>query len=74
MAYKYQKKRKLNRYTVYDRHTDLPVMVNGTARECAAAMGVTLGSFRTLYAKLKNGCRHVGHRWEIYRDEPGEEE
>ena len=66
----YQKKRQLNRYTVYDRRTDLPVMVNGTARECAAAMGVTLGSFRTLYTKLKNGCPAVGHRWEIFKDGP----
>lgn len=68
------KPRKLNLYTVYDIRDGLPVAVSLTARQCAEAMGVTLSSFRTIYTKLKNGCKHVGHRWEIYRDEPGEEE
>ena len=66
------KPRKLNLYTVYDARDGLPVAVSLTARQCAEAMGVTLGSFRTLYTKLKNGCPAVGHRWEIFKDETDE--
>lgn len=33
------------RYTVYNNKTDMPVLIDGTAPECAKAMGVTLNSF-----------------------------
>ena len=33
------------RYSVYDRRTDQPVIIYATARECAAAMGLTEMSF-----------------------------
>ena len=32
-------------YTVYDNKTDFPVIVDGTARECAEVMGLTLAGF-----------------------------
>ena len=60
--------KRLARYSVYNPGTDMPVIIGGTARECAAAMGVTYASFRTIYSTLKNG-QPRSNRWEIYRDE-----
>lgn len=61
-------------YTVYDRRTDMPVIIGGTARECAAAMRIDLGSFHTIYTKLKNGNRKATRKWEIFRYAPGDQE
>ena len=61
-------------YTVYNRRTDFPVIIGGTARECAAAMKISLGSFHTIYTKLKNGNKKATRKWEIFRDDPMEEE
>lgn len=61
-------------YTVYDRRTDLPLIIGGTARECAAAMKISLGSFHTIYTKLKNGNKKATRKWEIFRDDPGDME
>lgn len=61
-------------YTVYNRRTDLPVIIGGTARECAAAMKISLGSFHTIYTKLKNGNKKATRKWEIFRDDPGDME
>lgn len=63
-----------NYYTVYDRRTDLPLIIGGTARECAAAMKISLGSFHTIYTKLKNGNKKATRKWEIFRDDPGDME
>ena len=62
------------RYSVYDRRTDFPVIIGGTARECAAAMNITLTSFYNAYSRLKNGYKNASRKWEIFRDEPMEEE
>ena len=32
-------------YTVYNNKTDMPIIIDGTAEECAKAMGMTLSSF-----------------------------
>ena len=61
-------------YTVYDRRTDMPLVIGGTAKECAAAMGITLGSFRTIYSKFKNGNKQSTRKWEIFLDDQVEEE
>ena len=60
-------------YTVYRRKTGMPVIIGGTAHECAAAMGITPKSFREIYSKFKNNSPTTGHRWEIYRDDPDED-
>lgn len=59
-------------YTVYRRRTDQPLIIGGTARECAAAMKIQLGSFHTIYTKLKNGNKKATRKWEIFRDDPGD--
>ena len=52
-------------YTVYDNKTDLPVIVAGTARECARAMGIQLHSF---YAAVVNARKGTVKKWTIYRE------
>lgn len=43
-------------YTVYNNKTDFPVIVDGTAEECAAAMGLaTVGNFYNAVAHVRNG-------------------
>ena len=61
-------------YTVYDCRTDLPLIIGGTAQECAAAMRIAPGSFHTIYTKLKNGNKGATRKWEIFRDDPGDME
>ena len=63
-------------YTVYDNRKEYPcpVIIGGTARQCAAAMGITYGSFHTIYTKLKNGNKKATRKWDIFRDDPMEEE
>lgn len=63
-------------YTVYDNRKEYPcpVIIGGTAPECAAAMGIDLGSFWTTYTKLKNGNKKATRKWDIFRDDPMEEE
>ena len=52
------------RYSVYRKDTDMPVVVYGTAQECASALGVKLNTF----------YHYVYHRrnlkkYEIFEDE-----
>lgn len=63
-------RKKHNRYTVYRRKTDMPVMICGTARECAKAMGVTVPSFYSIYSRFRNGRPECGAKWEIFPDSP----
>lgn len=39
-------------YSVYDRHTDMPVIVHATAKECQAVLGITDKTFRTYVTQL----------------------
>ena len=59
-------------YTVYDNRKDYPcpVIIGGTARECAAAMGISLASFHTIWTKLKNRNKRATRKWDIFRDDP----
>lgn len=53
-------------YSVYDRKTDAPVFIHGTAAECAAAMGVARGSFYSYMTRNRQGKKC---RYDIYIDE-----
>lgn len=60
---------KRHKYSVYSKKTGQPVIIFGTADECAAAMGLcSRGGFYTTYTKLKNGTI-TSEKWEIYRDD-----
>lgn len=61
------KQRKQNRYTVYDNKTDFPVIVSGTAMECAEAMGIKV---KTFYAALTS--KYSGERWHIIKEDEDE--
>ena len=51
-------------YTVYNNITDMPVVIDGTARKCASAMGVKYASFFHLYRDVN--CGRV-KKWTIYK-------
>lgn len=43
-------------YTVYNNNTDMPIIVDGTAAECAAAMGLkTVKNFYNTVARVRSG-------------------
>ena len=60
---------KRNKYTVYDKHTDLPIIIDGTADKCAAAMGVTVDSFWSARSRFLKPRKQKDERWEIYKEE-----
>lgn len=55
------------KYSVYDRRTDMPVLIHGTAAECAACMGIDTNSF---YHSLKRSqAGRSKTKYEIFIDE-----
>ena len=58
----------LKTYSVYNKKTDMPVYIGGTVKQCAQAMGILEGSFRTIYSLIKTGKRG-SNTWEIIPDE-----
>lgn len=61
-------------YTVYDNKADMPVIVDGEAKDAAKAMGVEFSSFYSIVSKSKAGKYK---RWTVltrFIDEPLEEE
>lgn len=56
--YKAQEKR----YTVYNNYTDYPVVVFGTVKECAEAMGITPKSFYAIRSKSNRG---IDKKWTV---------
>lgn len=59
-------------YSVYKRRTDEPVVIHGTALECAKVMGVTMTTFYIYVTRTKKG---IGKRkYDIYVDDREVEE
>ena len=52
----------LKLYTVYDNKTDEPIIIDGTAKECAEAMGIKVESF---YHAQYRSVRGMTSRWSI---------
>ena len=50
-------------YIVYDNKTDLPIIVDGTAEQCARVMGIKVQSF---YYALMRCERKECKRWSIF--------
>lgn len=59
------------KYSVYERGTDRPIMIHGTAAECAAAMGVRTNTFYIYVMRQNKGWPQ---RIEIFMDDPDEED
>ena len=51
-------------YSVYDRKTTLPLIIDGTAEACAKYMGISRGSF---YTAVMRSRKKKFKRYEIYR-------
>ena len=50
-------------YTVYNNKTGFPVIVCGTAKECADIMGIKVGTFHTLLTGQYNG-----NKWHVIKE------
>lgn len=61
-----------HRYSVYDRKTEMPVMIYATSKECAEAMGVTLHTFYRYIHWERTGKGHQG-KWAVFEDEVDDE-
>lgn len=59
------------RYTIYDNRTDFPIMVDGTADECARALNRSRNSFYCLVSRVQKGRNK---RYTILRRMVDEEE
>ena len=46
--------RKQVRYTVWDNRTDRMIVLDGNGPDCAAAMGITYGSFLSIVSRGKS--------------------
>ena len=62
------KERKRKHYSVYDVNTELPLVIYGTANECAEAMGITLNSFWRHLMRIRGG-KLKQRKWVVYEDE-----
>ena len=62
------------RYSVYERGTDRPICIYGTAEECAAALGVPLQTFYTYVARQRHGHKERRKKIEIFFDDFDDEE
>lgn len=49
-------------YTVYNNKTDRPVIIDGEARDCAKAMGISLSTFYSTVTRTRSGLLQ---KWNI---------
>ena len=59
-------------YSVYDRDTDMPILIHATSKECRERLGITEQTFRTYVTHTRNGTRN--DKYQIYVDEPEDDE
>lgn len=61
-------KKPINRYSVYWKKTGEPLIIGGTAEECTREMDLTcIGSFWTIWYRIKSGHPKVSQKWIIER-------
>ncbi len=56
-----------NRYSVYERGTDRPIMIHGTSAECAGALRIGIPSFYKQIQRSRQG--QPSQKYEIFTDE-----
>ena len=54
-------------YSVYDRRTDMPVIIHGTASECMKATGLARNTFYGCVGRTRKGIKR-GH-YEVFADD-----
>ena len=57
-----------NRYSVYHKKTDQPLVLYGTSKECAKAMGISINSFYRYICRMRGGKIKL-RKWAVYEDE-----
>ena len=62
------KERCFNRYSVYHSKTELPLVIYGTSKECAKAMGIRVNSFYRYICRMRGGKIKL-RKWLVYEDE-----
>lgn len=60
-----------NRYSVYHRKTDMPLILYDTAKACAQAMGIKVNSFYRYICRMRQGKIKL-RKWAVYEDEEEE--
>ena len=63
---------KIKRYSMYDRKTDMPLLLYATAKECAEFMKVDQKTFYHTICRQRSGV-HVYKKYEIFEDEVDDE-
>lgn len=58
-------------YSVYDKKTDMPLLIHATAKECQAVLGISPGTFYTYVSHSRHGTRN--NKYEIYLDDNEED-
>ena len=61
-------RREFINYTIYNNKTDMPVIIDGTARQCAKAMGLSLDSFYCTVCRARKGLIKKWHIQSYYLD------
>lgn len=59
-------------YSVYDRDTEMPLIIHATAKEIQERLNITDQTFRTYVSHTKHGTRK--NRYEIYLDDPEDDD
>ena len=65
-------KRPYRFYSVYDRDTEMPILIHATAKECMERLGITEQTFRCYLSHTRSGVRK--NKYEVYVDDPEEGE
>ena len=56
-------------YSVYDRDTDMPILIHATSREVCERLDITCSSFYSYVSHTRSGARN--NKYQIYLDEEG---
>lgn len=59
---------KVRRYSVYRVRDEMPIIIYGTAKECAAALGIRMDSFFRQVSRSKEKKTNHG-RYVVYEDQ-----
>ena len=72
----YKRQGKFTRFTVYDNKTDMPIIVCGTALQCANVMGIAVNTFYNFATDNDSDLKkkRYGNRWTVIREELTESE
>ena len=62
-----------NRYSVYHKKSELPLILYGSSKECAKAMGIKVNSFYRYICRMRQGKIKL-RKWLVYEDELEEED